>query len=272
MNVEAREQAATRVRRMAADLNNEALCMAWRATEGAGVTKEVALVRGWIMDEFQARLGDDLFDEWLMSVDADGNSPDPLAFFEQAGHITPESALARSIPGSGNDGGHRGGEVSELLRGLPQGVVVVAVGAAGSGKSTGAAVARAHGYTVICLDELRQEISGDAGDQAATPLAVARQNTLLDAAMGAGEPVFLDSTNVEVRVRADLVARAHHHGRPVVALRFVPGRDVCQARNASRTGSARVPEDVLAWQYEGAQYASEAVLLAEGFIAAYTVD
>ncbi|MDI3390037.1 hypothetical protein QIS99_28160 [Streptomyces sp. B-S-A8] len=106
MHVESREQAETRVRRMATGLNSEAaLCMAWMATEGRGGTQEVALVRGWIMDEFQARLGDDLFDEWLMTVDADGNSLDRLAFFEQAGCITTESALALPTRHNGNDGG-----------------------------------------------------------------------------------------------------------------------------------------------------------------------
>ncbi|WP_161693457.1 ATP-binding protein [Streptomyces boluensis] len=42
------------------------------------------------------------------------------------------------------------------IRTLTEGVLTVAVGAAGSGKSTAAADARALGYTVICLDELRR--------------------------------------------------------------------------------------------------------------------
>ncbi|NBE53973.1 ATP-binding protein [Streptomyces boluensis] len=76
-------------------------------------------------------------------------------------------------------------------------------------------------------------------------------------------------------MRAGLIERARRHGRPVVALRFLPGLAVCRARNDARTGadaSRRVPDDVLAWQYDGAQHATEAALLAEGFTAAHTVD
>ncbi|MDQ8707580.1 ATP-binding protein [Streptomyces sp. LHD-70] len=165
------------------------------------------------------------------------------------------------------------GDVSELLRGLDEGSAVVAIGAAGSGKSTAAAAARALGYTVISLDELRREVSPrrDAGDQSATRPAVAAQNALFDEALSAGKSVYLDSTNVEGHVRAGLIEQARRHGRTVVALRFLPGLSICQVRNAARQDSRRVPEDVLAWQYVGARNATEAVLLAEGFTAVHDV-
>ncbi|MFE7233927.1 hypothetical protein ACFVAF_25320 [Streptomyces sp. NPDC057596] len=81
MNATTREQAETKVAAMAANLNDEALCLAWMATEDKPATKELAIVRGWLMDELHRRLGDDLFDEWLMAVDENGDAPNPLAFF-----------------------------------------------------------------------------------------------------------------------------------------------------------------------------------------------
>lgn len=84
MNVKVHEQGTSKVREMSAKLSDEALCLAWMAAEGKPVTKELALVRGWIMDELNARLGDDLFDEWLMATDADGNGVNPLAYFQSA--------------------------------------------------------------------------------------------------------------------------------------------------------------------------------------------
>ncbi|WP_406161090.1 hypothetical protein [Streptomyces canus] len=71
----------TRVQDLAAKLTDESLCLAWMGTEGKPATQELALVRGWIMDELNRRLGDDLFDEWLMDVDEDGNGVNPLAYF-----------------------------------------------------------------------------------------------------------------------------------------------------------------------------------------------
>lgn len=81
MDANEREQAEAKMREMTASLTDGSLCIAWVATEGAPVTKELALVRGWILDELHKRLGDDLFDEWLVDVDEDGKGVDPLSFF-----------------------------------------------------------------------------------------------------------------------------------------------------------------------------------------------
>lgn len=75
------EQATAKVLAMAARLTDEALCLAWMATEGKPVTEELAMVRGWLMDVLNERLGDDLFDEWLTAVDDEGNGVNPLAYF-----------------------------------------------------------------------------------------------------------------------------------------------------------------------------------------------
>ncbi|MCT9092821.1 hypothetical protein N4G70_28705 [Streptomyces sp. ASQP_92] len=87
MNTKMREQAETQVAAMSAKLTDEALCLAWMATEGRPVTQESALVRGWLMNELNKRLGDDLFDQWLMDVDdaGDGDGVNPLAYFKGQG-------------------------------------------------------------------------------------------------------------------------------------------------------------------------------------------
>lgn len=82
MNATILEQAATKVQSMAGNLSDDALCLAWAATEGQPATTELAMVRGWIMAELNNRLGDDLFDEWLM---ADSDFPDPLPFLARKG-------------------------------------------------------------------------------------------------------------------------------------------------------------------------------------------
>ncbi|MEJ8640633.1 hypothetical protein WKI68_02610 [Streptomyces sp. MS1.HAVA.3] len=53
---------------------------------------------------------------------------------------------------------------------------------------------------VVCLDELHREISGgDAGDQSATPAAVARQNLLLDCYLAAGVLTSVMSSRTATR-------------------------------------------------------------------------
>ncbi|MFE4778048.1 AAA family ATPase [Streptomyces sp. NPDC056713] len=159
---------------------------------------------------------------------------------------------------------------ADLMRSIQPGTLLVAVGVAASGKSTFAA-AVADVATVVCLDALREEISGDAGDQSATPAAVERQNLLLEQHLAAGTSVFLDSTNVDPGVRAQLVERARRHGRPIVAVRFLVHLDTCRARNRARPANRLVPDDVLAWQHARTREATPQALLAEGFTAAHDV-
>lgn len=81
MSSKVREQATAKIQEMAANLTDEALCLAWMATEDKPATQELALVRGWLMDELNKRLGDDAFDEWLIALDDNGNGINPLAYF-----------------------------------------------------------------------------------------------------------------------------------------------------------------------------------------------
>lgn len=80
------EQLKAKAVEMTAELSNEALCIAWMATETQPVTQELAMTRGWMLDELNARLDDDLFDEWLVAVDENGDSLNPLVFFERKGN------------------------------------------------------------------------------------------------------------------------------------------------------------------------------------------
>ncbi|MFE9413918.1 AAA family ATPase [Streptomyces sp. NPDC006704] len=177
---------------------------------------------------------------------------------------TRESGLDRWIAAD-----ERAAAGTDVLRSLEPGTLVVAVGPGASGKSTFAVQAGI--VTVVCLDSLREQIGGDAGDQALTPAAVVEQTILLEKYLSEGTTLYLDSTNVEVWVRAELVKRARRHGRPVVALRFLPHLDTCRARNRTRPANRQVPDSVLVWQHSLALAATPQSLLAEGFTAAHDI-
>jgi len=68
---------------MASKLTDEALCLAWNATEVMRKTQEVGLTRAWLMEELANRLGEDLYDAWLMDPEEDDEPNDPAAYFER---------------------------------------------------------------------------------------------------------------------------------------------------------------------------------------------
>lgn len=73
-------------------------------------------------------------------------------------------------------------------------------------------------------------------------------------------------------MRAGLVKRGRRHGRPIVALLFLPHLDLCLALNALRPDNLRVPENTLRWQHDLTREATPDVLLREGFTAVHHIE
>lgn len=123
---------------------------------------------------------------------------------------------------------------------VPDPVVVLLVGAAGSGKSSFAA-RHFPADAVLSSDALRAEISGDAADQSVTGAAFAALHRALDRRLAAGWLTVVDATNVTAAARRTIRGIAARNGVPVVAIVLdLPG-PVVHARNAARR-ERTVPE------------------------------
>ncbi|WP_329020429.1 ATP-binding protein [Streptomyces sp. NBC_01601] len=160
-------------------------------------------------------------------------------------------------------------ERQEALTLFEPGTLVVFVGPAAAGKSRFSDTFPAD--WVVSLDELRGRLTGDRGKQSVTPQAVRIQDLLVETRLEHNVTTILDSTNVEAAVRAQLVARARRWGRPVVAVVFVTGLDVCLLRNAKRPANRRVPDDTVTWQFEQTELSLPA-LAGERFTSVRTID
>jgi|ERR1700682_2643056 len=68
-----------------------------------------------------------------------------------------------------------------------------------------------------------------------------RQMREVEAALAAGRDVVVDNTNPTPAIRAPLIALGKRHGARVVAYYFAIPVRAAIARNAQRTGMARVP-------------------------------
>jgi predicted kinase len=116
---------------------------------------------------------------------------------------------------------------------VPDGALVLLLGASGSGKSS-FALRHFDADAVISSDRLRGKLAGDEADQESTDAAFRRLDHWLDARLAAGFLAVVDATNVEWMRRTELLRRARHYGRPAVAIVFDMPLDLCLARNAAR--------------------------------------
>ncbi len=150
----------------------------------------------------------------------------------------------------------------ELPAGGP--LLVVLVGAAGSGKSTFAA---RHFTTaeVLSSDAFRARLGHGEADQAATRRAFAALHAALERRLAAGRTAVVDATNVLPGARRALVRRAAAAQATAIAIVFDLPLDECLAGDRSRPGR-HVPPAVVARQWQALRATIDAGLLpAEGF-------
>lgn len=74
-----------------------------------------------------------------------------------------------------------------------------------------------------------------------SPGRESRQQKVLDEALAAGKSVVLDNTNPSAADRASIIKLARRHNARVIGYYFDVNTRVAVARNAERTGRAKVP-------------------------------
>ena len=126
---------------------------------------------------------------------------------------------------------------------IPEGSVVLLVGAAGAGKST-FAQRSFPAAAVISSDAMRESILGNGADQTANARVFAAVHRALDARLAAGRLAVIDATNLTARGRRAIRERAARAGVPTVAIVLAPPAEVAHRQNARRPGRL-VPDAVV---------------------------
>jgi len=121
----------------------------------------------------------------------------------------------------------------------------ILIGLPGIGKSTWASkfVFMNPDHRIICPDDIRKEITGDAGDQSKNDevfeLVFNRLNTLLQSQ----ENVIIDATGYRRSNRKKLIEYGKKHKAKIIAVRFCP--DISTALSQNNKRDRRVPNFVI---------------------------
>ena len=123
----------------------------------------------------------------------------------------------------------------------PKGVVVLAVGLSGSGKSSWF---KRHNITPLSSDTLRQLLFDDPTEQRFQDLVFSNLRSMLKARLIARRPMnYVDATNLSTHDRQGWIKMAHDFGYEVHGVYFDVPVEVCMERNQRR--ARVVPEDVM---------------------------
>lgn len=72
-------KAEATIRETLRQVTDEKLATTWLLTGALPMSEELAITRGWLIDELEARMDSHVFNEWLY---ADEDSVDPLPFLK----------------------------------------------------------------------------------------------------------------------------------------------------------------------------------------------
>lgn len=156
-----------------------------------------------------------------------------------------------------------------MLLNIPQGALVLLVGAAGSGKST---FARKHfrSTEIVSSDALRAAVSDDEADQSASGDAFQILRLIAGKRLSRGRLTVIDATSVLRESRRSLLALAAREQRPAIAIVLNLPVEICLARQRSRTDRPVAQEVV---EKQAADLADSLPgLSSEGFQRVYVLD
>ena len=123
----------------------------------------------------------------------------------------------------------------------PKGVVILAIGLPGSGKSTWF---KRRGAVPLSSDVIRSMLFDDVTEQRFQDLVFSTLRSLLRARLVARMPLnYVDATNLSPHDRRGWIKMAHDFGYEVQAVYFDVPTEVCMERNARR--NRVVPEEVM---------------------------
>jgi protein phosphatase len=152
---------------------------------------------------------------------------------------------------------------------LPEGALVLLVGAGGSGKTTFAG-ARFRPTEVLSSDAFRALVADDEGDQSATPAAFQALHLVARLRLQRRRLTVVDAVNARAPDRRPLLAAAAEHDAAAIAIVLDLPEDLCVERDRERAGRT-VGEAVVRTQLALVRRSLD-VLPAEGFRAVYVLD
>jgi len=112
---------------------------------------------------------------------------------------------------------------------------LMTVGLPGCGKSYFAQNSlQGQGFTEVNLDQIREELYGDASEQGDPLEVVGVRNSIVESLAIDGADIILSDTNINPEFRRQLLDRLKELGYETHIIYFPPDYELCQQRNQAR--------------------------------------
>lgn len=123
--------------------------------------------------------------------------------------------------------------------------VIMGIGLPGSGKTTYLySLAAKYGAVYVCPDDIRANLTGDAGNQSCNQDAWEQAYYEIGHGLYNGNDVVVDATNVKVQDRQKLIEHcSSHKGTTIIGIWFITPYETCVERNKSR--GRKVPDHAM---------------------------
>lgn len=142
--------------------------------------------------------------------------------------------------------------VNEEMEKMSMPDIIMTIGISGCGKSTWTKTMEGSGYTVVCPDDIRREVTGSISDQSGNAQVFTIVDQRIQDILKNGGKVIYDATNLNTRFRRDFLKKYSNYRIACKVFKSDPkiSKERIRKDLLNNVDRSNVPDHVIDRQYE----------------------